>query len=306
MTSPLARIDWTLIEAFLAVAETGSLSAAARRIGASQPTLGRHIQRLETETGQSLFARHPRGFELTEAGQAILPAARRMQQAMADIALTAAGRDSALSGTVRITASEVVSHHILPGIIARIRQAAPDIQIELDARDTTGNLTFREADIAVRMYRPEQLDIVTRHLGDIETGCFAARSYIDRHGRPTGPDDLMTHALIGYDRTELMLRAMRDIGWPVSRTDFATRCDNQVTYWELVRAGCGIGFFQAQIGRADPAVEEIQLGLPLPGLPVWLAAHEAVRRTPRIDLVWTHLAEGLLPHLMRPGQTAVS
>ncbi|WP_375688195.1 LysR family transcriptional regulator [Pseudooceanicola sp. LIPI14-2-Ac024] len=299
MDHAFETLDWSLVQAFLAVAETGSLSGGARVLGISQPTLGRHIARIEAETGLTLFARQPRGLDLTETGHALLPAARRMAQAMAEMALAAAGRDEALTGTVRITASEVVAHHVLPRIVAGILREAPGIAIEIDANDATGNLMFREADIAIRMFRPEQLDIVTRHLGEIEVGCFAATSYLDRAGRPAGPDDLPSHALIGFDRSEIMLRAMRGVGWDVAREDFTLRTDNQVAYWEYVRAGCGIGFFQAHVGRATPGVEEVLPGLPVPGLPVWIAAHEKVRRIPRVALVWRLLEAGLAPYLQR-------
>jgi DNA-binding transcriptional LysR family regulator len=149
------------------------------------------------------------------------------------------------------------------------------------------------------MYRPEQLDIVTRHLGGIEIGCFAARSYLDRAGWPAGPEDLAGHALIGFDRSELMLRGMRAAGWQVQREDFTLRTDDQVAYFEYLRAGCGIGFFQAEVARRTEGIEEIPLGIPVPPLPVWIAAHEKVRRIPRVDLVWRMLEGGLAPFLQR-------
>ncbi|MDF1857209.1 LysR family transcriptional regulator [Pseudooceanicola sp.] len=297
MDHDITALDWSLVQSFLAVAATGSLSAAAVRLGASQPTLGRQIRRLEDETGLTLFARRPRGLELTEEGSALLPAAQKMGAAMTELALAAAGHDDGLSGSVRITASGVVSHHLLPRIIAEVRQAAPEIEIELDASDDSGNLLFREADIALRMYRPDQLDIITRCLGEIEIGCFAATGYLDRAGRPEQAEQLKAHALIGFDRSDLMIRAMRHFGWPATARDFAVRCDNQVAYWELLRAGCGIGFYQAHVAVATPGIERILPDLPIPGLPVWLAAHETVRRIPRVDLVWRILEQGLSPYL---------
>lgn len=300
MDNTLHTLDWSLVRAFLAVADSGSLSAAARALGASQPTLGRQIRQIEDGLGVTLFTRQPRGLRLTETGAALLPHARRMEDAMRDIALTAAGRDEALSGTVRLTASTVVAHHILPAIIADIRQAEPLIQIELVASDSSENLLYREADIAVRMYRSTQLDIVTHHLGDLRLGVFAARRYLDRRGWPRDTADLMAHDLIGYDRNELILHHMRTLGWPATQETFATRCDNQTAYMELIRAGCGIGFAQAGLMEGDPEVVELDLPLDLPRLPVWLAAPQAMRTTPRIRRVWDLLAAGLTP-LLRPG-----
>ena len=295
MDKSLTDEDWSLVQAFLAVAETGSLSAAARRMGRSQPTLGRQVQALERSLGVTLFDRHARGLALSETGSDLLPMAQQMHAAMNSLTLTAAGQSQQLQGTVRITASVFASHHLLPPILARIRAAEPAIHLDLLPSDTTENLLFREADIAVRMYRPTQLDIVTRHITDLQLGVFAARSYLERAGRPRRAEDLLRHDLIGYDRNDLIVQTMQTMGWPVSRDSFAVRCDNQTTYWELVRAGCGVGFSQVGVGRADPypLVEELQLGVDILPLPVWLAAHQAMRQTPRLRRVWDLLARGL-------------
>lgn len=283
------------MEVFLTVAEAGSLSAAARQLGSSQPTVGRQVREIETRLGADLFHRRPRGLEVTETGAALIAPARAMRDAMGQVALTVAGAETGLAGAVRITAPELVSHYILPGIIARMRQAEPEIEIDLLPSDSTENLLFREADIAIRMYRSEQLDIITRKLGDVPMGIYAARSYLDRAGRPERPEDLAQHQLVGYDRSDLILRGMRAAGIPAERNWFGARCDAQATNWELVRQGCGIGFCQQKVAAADPLVARLLHDFPLPGIPMWLAAAEAMRNTPRIRRVWDMLAEGLRP-----------
>jgi len=285
--------DWSHVAAFLAVAETGSLSAAARRIGASQPTVGRQIQAMETALGTALFKRQARGMAPTEAGLALLDPARAMRAAAERLRLTAAGETQDLAGTVRITASIFMSHHVLPPILADLRAALPEIAIELVPSDTTENLLFREADIAVRMYRPQQLDMVARHLGDMPLGLYAATGYLDRVGRPKDAEALMRLDFVGFDANDQMVREMRRGGWAVDRDWFATRCDLQTVYWELVRAGCGVGFCQRPTAATDPGVEEIAVDIAIPPLPVWLTAHERLRRTPRIRRVWDRLAMGL-------------
>jgi len=287
--------DWSLISAFLAVAETGSLSAAARQIGASQPTLGRRIAALEAQLGAELFRRHARGFELTDVGAALMPDAEAIRDAMGRITLTAAGEGQEISGTVRITASDMLSYFHLPPIIAALRRAEPAIEIELVPSDATSNLLFREADIAIRMYRPTQLDLVTRHLGDIELCALAARSYLDAHGRPQSAADLMNHQVVGYDANADIAAGFKVAGMPVQRDWFAVRCDDNLAYWALVRAGCGIGFGQRVIAARYDDIEVLDFGLELPRLPVWLTAHEAMRRAPRVRRVWDHLAAGLAP-----------
>lgn len=291
----LDQTDWALVRSFLAVAEQGSLSAAARQLGLSQPTLGRQIKQMETDLGVTLLIRQPRGFDLTEAGQAILPAARRMQDAMREIALAVAGRDAGTSGTVRITASEIMALNYLPDIVADIRDALPGITIDLVASDRSDNLLFREADIAVRMYQPQQLEIVTRKLGEVQLGVCAATSYLQKHGRPETVQDMMDHDLVGYDQSELILRGMRDLGWPATRDWFTTRCDDQNAYWQLIRSGCGVGFGQRNMIDADPLVEALDIGVTIPPLSVWLAAPQALRHVPRIAAVWDRLSDGLSP-----------
>lgn len=289
----LTKLDWSLIQSFLAVAETGSLSQAGRALGLSQPTLGRQIARIEAALEVTLFHRQPRGLTLSEAGRAVLPHAQAMREAMRGFDLAAAGRSDKLSGTVRITASVFTAQHHLPPILARLRRDEPDIAIELVPSDRAENLLYREADIAVRMFRSEQLDIVTRHLGDLELGLYGATTYLDRRGRPGRFAEVFDHDLVGYDRSDLILRELRMAGVEAQRDWFATRTDHHTVYWELVRAGCGLGFAQADIGDADPLVERLLPDMPMPQLPVWLAAHEAMRNTPRIRRVWDALAEGL-------------
>ena len=292
MDKRFASLDWTLIRAFVAVAQGGSLSAAARDLNTSQPTVGRQIQSLQDTLGVVLFARRPKGMELTTDGVRLLPFAEQMMQAAGQFSMAATGTDADKSGTVRLTASVFVAHYVLPNLLADLRQKEPLIQIELVASDASDNLLYRDADIALRMYRPDQLDIVTRHLTDIELGIFAAKTYLDRRGRPEQPDDLLQHDLVGYDRNDLIIRTMRQFGWDVTTDTFAMRCDSQSAYWELVRSGCGIGFGQADVARRDPVLEQLLPNIPIPPLPVWIAAPTAVRHSARVAAVWDHLVAG--------------
>ena len=298
MSNPLSSLDWSLVKAFLAVAEHGSLSAAARALGASQPTLGRQIRVLEQDLQQVLFHRQARGLNLTEAGQQVLEPARRMRDAMLEIELTAAGRDASLEGAVRITASETVSQFHLPPILSHLRDVHPGISVDVVSTDSSENLLFREADIAIRMYRPEQLELVSVHLGDVKLGLFGARTYLDRVGRPKGLMEVFQHPLIGFDRNEELIEGMRERGMNATRDWFAFRCDSHPVNWALIRAGCGLGFGHSEMGHDDPEVEEIPLGVDIPPMPVWLATHQALRQTPRIAAVWDVLAAGLRERLI--------
>jgi DNA-binding transcriptional LysR family regulator len=220
-----------------------------------------------------------------------------MRSAAARLGLAAAGEANAPGGSVRLTASIFVSHYVLPQVLAQLRREAPEITVDLVASDASENLLFHEADIAIRMYRPTQLDMVTRHLCDAPLGIFAAKSYLQRRGVPAGPDELMRHDIIGYDSSDLIIKGMRDHGLEAAREDFAIRCDNQAAYWALVRAGCGLGFGQLATGRADPLVDEIPLSLHIPPLPVWLTTHEKLRHNPPVARVWAHLVQHVPPLL---------
>jgi DNA-binding transcriptional LysR family regulator len=235
----------------------------------------------------------PRGLALTAAGLEIFDHARDMQQAAARLRRSADGRAEDLRGTVRITASVVVSHYILPRIIVDIRAALPEVHIELVPSDTTENLIFREADIAVRMYRPSQLDVITRHVADQQLGLYANRAYLDRVGRPKTLAQLEALDFVGLDKSDLLIRAMNEIGIAVDREFFPVRCDDQAVHWRLVCAGCGIGAMQKVIGDVEPDVERIPTEFVLPTLPVWLAAPDALRSNARIRKVWDMLSDAL-------------
>lgn len=286
----MAISDWTITRSFLAVAETGSLSAAARVLNLSQPTLGRHIAQLEADLNLTLFNRSARGLIQSDAAKALLPHAIAMRDAAARMSLAAAGQEETLSGTVRVTASRVVANYILPAMLAQLRQLEPNIQIELVPSDSSENLLFREADIALRMYRPTQLDVITVHLCDLPLGLYATPSYINQTGMPQTFEDLAALEFVGFDRSDSMIGIMRNLGLRRVREDFALRCDDQIVYWNLVRAGCGIGGMQTVIADADPTVVRVARFITLPALPIWLTAAEALRQTPRIRRVFDHLS----------------
>ena len=289
--------DWDHLRVFVGVAEHGSLSAAGRELNISQPTVGRHIQSLEDSLGVRLFQRTVRGLDLTDTGRDLLEHGREMAAAADRLALAAAGREAAVSGTVRVTASAFVATLTLPEIIADLRLAHPEIEIELVASDATENLLQREADIAVRMYRPRQVDVITRKVSELSLGVYAANSYLSRRGTPRELNDLLAHDIVGYDREETILQGFAAVGVEVDRHFFVARCDDQVAYWHLVVAGVGIGFSQVRVGDAEPLVSRVLPDFAIPPLPVWLTAHAGLRTNPRVRRVFDFLAE----RLARPG-----
>jgi DNA-binding transcriptional LysR family regulator len=285
--------DWNLIRSFLAVAREGSLSAAARALATTQPTIGRHINELEASLDVILFQRGRDGFQLTEKGAALFERAEPMAESATGFARLAAGSANKIAGTVRITASEVVAAYVLPSILADFARAEPDIEVELVASNQIGSLLARDADIAVRMVRPVQNDLVARHVADLALGVCASTAYLDQHGRPIAPLDLLGHRLIGWDRSEEIIKGFADFGVTVNRHAFAFRSDNQFVLWEAVKAGLGIGFAQASLISREPSVEPLLPDLPLPSLPLWLAIHEDLRTSARIRRVLDFLHPAL-------------
>lgn len=287
-------LDWSFVQSFAAVAEHGSLSAAARAQGSSQPTLSRHIASLEEALGSRLFDRGRGGMALTQAGRDLVEHATQMADAAARFAVARDGRNFDLSGTVRITASQIVATYLLPPVLAGLRQAYPDIAVEVVASDTTENLLRREADIALRMYRPTQLDVISKHIGDTAVGAYAAHSYVARRGAPATIQDFMDHDLIGYDRSTLIIDGMRAAGLKVTPADFAFRCDDQVVCWNMTLAGCGVGFGQFSMGDADARVQRVSGDAPVASLPIWLTAHSELRTSARVRRVYDWLGAHMI------------
>ncbi len=287
------EIDWNLIRSFVAVAETGSLSAAARRLAASQPTLGRHIAELEQALGVTLFRRGRQGYVLTEAGSLLFERGRAVHEEATAFSRMALGSVEAIEGTVRIAASEIVAACVLPDMLARLGVEEPGIEVEIVASNQIENLLRRDADIAIRMVRPAQNELVARKVADIPLRACAAASYLDRRGRPERPEDLRGHDLIGFDRSDEIIRGLERY-WPgLTRHAFRLRSDNHIVLWEAVRTGNGIGIAQQPLIRRDACVEIVLPDLPLPALPVWLAMHRDVRASVRIRRVADFLQEEL-------------
>jgi DNA-binding transcriptional LysR family regulator len=283
---------WDLLRSFLAVMREGSLSGAARSLGMTQPSLGRHVRELEGSLGVDLFSRAPHGLLPTDAALELLPHAQAMASAAASVRRAASGARDTLQGVVRITASEVIGVEVLPPLLAGFRRANPRIVIELSTTNRTENLLRRDADIAVRSAVPDQDALVARHVGDIPIGLYGHADYIALAGRPRRIADIGTHALIGYDEEKPYIRALRPAGVPYVREHFALRTDNDLAAMAAIRAGFGIGFCQVPLARRSGLVRLFPKTLQVL-MPLWVVMHEDQRRSRRVRAVYDHLAEGL-------------
>jgi DNA-binding transcriptional LysR family regulator len=287
-------IGWELYRTMLAVLQEGSLSGAARALGITQPTAGRHIEALENALKVSLFTRSQLGLMPTDVALALQPHAEAMQSTAASLERAASGHADGerVQGTVRVSASEVVGVEWLPPIIAALREQYPRLVIELVLSNRVQDLLRREADIAVRMVRPRQTQLVARRIGTIELGLHAHRDYLQKHGTPRNLAALAEHSIIGYDQPTAFVReASKSFpGW--TRSLFSIRADSDLAHLALIRAGAGIGVCQVPLAKRDSLVRILPKACALP-LETWVTMHEDLRASPRCRAVFDALADGL-------------
>jgi DNA-binding transcriptional LysR family regulator len=285
--------DWHLYRSFLAVVREGSLSSAARVLGATQPTLGRHVDALEAALGVRLFTRSLDGLSPTQTALRLVPAAESMAAAAEAAMRAASGEAEQERGVVRITASEIMGGEVLPTVLVRFREHHPGIVIELALTNRNEDLLRGDADIAVRMARPTQQALVAKLIGRVDVGLFAHRRYLKLHGMPRRLEEVRGHSLIGYDRDPITARLLARWGVPISRDDFVFRTDNDLAQFAALRAGMGIGGCQLGVAARDRSlVPLLEKELTLP-LEMWLVMHADLRANRRVRLAYDHLAREL-------------
>ena len=289
--------DWNQVRAFLATAEEGTFSAAARVLRTTQPTIGRQIAELEDRLGVTLLERSVRGPRLTEAGETLLHHVRAMSDAAAMISMAAIGQSTEVSGKVRITASDMLAVGLIPRILSPLRKKAPGIRPEILPSNDIKDLLRREADIAVRHVRPEQPELIARHVGDLRTGLYGARTYFEEFGKPKSPRDAADHAFIGIPGGEGVLAALRNLGIPLTQHSFVVTSDSGVVISGCLKAGFGMSLLPVALCDPEPDLERVLPDLPTPQIPIWLVTHRELQTSKRIRVVFDQLAHGL-------GQTA--
>jgi DNA-binding transcriptional LysR family regulator len=287
------KFDWNRARAFLVTAEEGSLSAAARALDMAQPTLGRQVTALEEELGVALFERVGRGLVLTPSGLELVDHVRAMGEAAQRMSLAASGQAQAIEGTVSISASEVDSAFRLPRIVASLRKIAPGIDIEIVASNTESDLRLRQADIAIRNYRPTQPNLVARKIREIEGCIYATPGYLESLGNPVTPEAVSRADFIGFNRSGEFIAAMGRFGLTLSQRNFPIVTERHLTQWTHVKHGLGIGVMAGDIGDREPLVTRVLPNLEPLSIPVWLVAHREVHTSRRVRLVYDLMAKEL-------------
>ena len=287
-------LDWNQLRAFLETAETGSLSAAARKLGLTQPTLSRQVAAIEHSMGVTLFERVGKTMALTHTGLDLLEHARAMGTAVEALSLAATGRSQAVGGVVSVSATDIMAARVLPPLVQRLREKAPGIAIELITTDTFSDLQRREADIAIRHAKPEQPDLIARLVREAKAHFYASEAWVKAHGHPCMAEDAADASFIGSDRSGQYLGMLQEQGLHLTEANFSCYANHSVTQWSLVREGLGIAPMMDEVALATPGVVRVLDDLPPFRFPIWLVSHRELRTSRRIRIVFDELADGLM------------
>lgn len=292
-------MNWDYYRTFLAVLREGSLSGAARSLGLSQPTVGRHVDALEEASGEPLFLRTPKGLLPTPTALTMRPHAETMAATAAALERAASGSVDRISGTVRISASEVIGIEVLPPILADLQERHPGLVIELSPSDAVEDLLNQAADIAIRMVEPAQDALVARRVGSIPLGFYAHRGYLERYGIPQSLADLRHHRLIGFDRQLAYVRAILNNRPDLAEVNFSFKSDSNLAQFAALRAGAGIGMCQDGLARRHPELVSVLPGALALSLDTYVVMHESLRTAPRCRATFDALLAGLRDYMKR-------
>jgi DNA-binding transcriptional LysR family regulator len=281
--------DWDDVRFFLAVAKTGSFSAAATQLNTKQTTVGRRIQALERRLGAKLFDRHRHGMEVTPAARGVLVQAESMMSNATSIERHLAGLDREMAGVVRIASTEGIAANWLVPRLSDLRRSHPDIIVQVIAGDQVLDLATRQADLAIRFFRPTSNQLVAARVGQFNMSVFAAPSYIEQFGLPQSFEDLREHHIV--DHTVLhSLPAMKPWSEVVERTpSVVLRTNSSYAAMEAVSVGYGISVFPDYVSKMSnllPAPIDLRIVRD-----IWLVSHEETNKGARIRTVIDYVRE---------------
>jgi DNA-binding transcriptional LysR family regulator len=294
--------DWNLLRSFIAIFETGTLTGAAKRLGTTQPSVGRHLRQLETLLGEPLFVRLPSHLKPTARAEALYDTSAPMHQAVREAARLFTDQPERVAGVVRLAVSEVYGYHVVPRLLAPLLQTEPDLEIELVVSNRSNNLLRRDADIAVRHFRPHQDDVIARKLGDSEMGLFAHVDYIAHFGEPTGLLQPHGAVLAGFDREPMPLAQALQGTVPAAPLRFRWRSDAVLALQAAVECGGAIGMYFLDVAAERPGLRRVLADQVSLKQELWICAHDELRRSHRMRRVWEHLGDALEARLQRRAQ----
>ncbi len=284
------NLDWDNVRYFLAAARSLSLSAASRALGSNQPTVGRRIDALETQLGVRLFQRHSGGLTLTEDGQRLLTAAEAMESGAAEVARASQADARALAGTVRVAAPEGLGVSVLAPRLPELYARHPALDIVLEPAVASADLKRGQADIALRLFRPEASDLVSRRLGEMGFGLYASTDYLARHGVPETVEALRRHVFVGYGDE---LKQQAENAWLLELAKDARcvfRSDHTLARLSAIAAGVGIGVMPHIVMAMQAGCVRVLPRHEAPARTIWLVVHGDLRQVPRVRAVLEFIA----------------
>jgi DNA-binding transcriptional LysR family regulator len=284
------KFDWNRARAFLVTAEEGSLAAAARALDMTQPTLGRQVAALEQEIGVDLFVRRGRGLELTPNGMKLVEHVRAMGDAASRFSLSATGKSDIIQGNICITTSELLVAFILPPMVQKLRQTEPGIEIEIISTNEESNLNRREADIAIRSFRPSQPELIVKKLCDAKGHLYAATTYPQHLGHPRSIAELNNANFIDVETSGRLLAFLNAQGFNLNAGNFPVATKSHIVQWELVKLGVAISGTLEAIGDPESLVERVVIpGLAPISAEIWITTHKELRTNRRVRTVFDFL-----------------
>lgn len=284
--------DWNDAKAFLRTAETGSLTAAAKQLHASQPTVGRRIAALEKSLGIVLFERYKNGLILTPQGERVVEALQGMEKLANDTILIAQGATESHSGIVTIAVSQIDAVFNLPSLIAELRTIEPSLQIKLKVSNSRTDLIHRDADIAIRHCRPDEETLIIRKLGEMHVNLFGTASLCS--ALRNSNDDEKQIPIIGFLETDYTTQLLHNSGIAAESLDYVCLSDCQLSQIELAKQGLGLVLLPAYLGSE---IDELEFAFTqdysIYEYDTWLVCHSELRHNKRIRFVYDFLAQRL-------------
>jgi DNA-binding transcriptional LysR family regulator len=287
------KFDWNRARAFLVTAEEGSLSAAGRALGMTQPTIGRQVAALEVELDVVLFDRVGKQLILTASGLELLDYVRQMSDAATRVSIAVSGQSQQLDGDVCISAIDCIAVLCLQPVIQKLRERYPGINIEIIASDELSNLGQREADIAIRNVQPTHPDLVAKKICNLSARLYGSKEYLNKLGRPINIPSLNNAAFTGYNRTDESINAFSNIGLTLTQDNFPVVSENHLAQWEVIKSGIALGIMIEVVGDREPLVERVLPDSEVIDFPVWLVAHKQLKSSKRIRAVFDLLSDSL-------------
>ncbi|MGX9415961.1 LysR family transcriptional regulator [Vibrio sp. WJH972] len=284
--------DWNRTRAFLVTAEEGTLSAAAKALGMTQPTLSRQILALESEIGVSLFERSGHRLVLTSSGVELLNVARDMGEAASRFSMIAKGHSEDIEGTVVISVCELDATYRMPPILAKLRVAEPKITIEVLVTNDVSDLKRREADIAIRNVKPTQPNLIARKLGEERVNLYGTHQYLSAFADCRSTKDIQDDLqIIGFGQNHQIIEQLNHHGWQLHDGNFKLSTSFQPMQIELCRAHLGLVYLTEDVGARDTQIQRaFETLVPPIHLSVWLVCHEELRTNLHIRRVFDLLA----------------